>query len=166
MPAVFYSFSFEQNPGWTSFYPSNDEIHKYYIELTEKYGLYPRMSFHTEIVECSWDGKKGVWKILCRRRNPKRDNRPTFKDVQDEYALVDQQDEAETWTHEAKVLLPALGSLHQPKAFPKEIIGRDKFEGAIFHSAAWDHSVSLKDKNVVVVGNGCLSLPQAHNASH
>ena len=33
-----------------------------------------------------------------------------------------------------------------------------KFAGKVFHSAEWDKSVDLRDKNVVVVGNGCPAV--------
>lgn len=35
------------------------------------------------------------------------------------------------------------------------IKGEQNFEGKIIHSAKWDHGVTLKDKRVVVIGNGC-----------
>ncbi|KAK6530518.1 hypothetical protein TWF694_003862 [Orbilia ellipsospora] len=31
----------------------------------------------------------------------------------------------------------------------------ESFKGSIFHSAVWDHSVDIKGKDVVLVGNGC-----------
>ena len=51
------------------------------------------------------------------------------------------------------ILILAIGGL----AVPNEctIPGAKEFKGPIFHSARWRHDVSLKDKNVVVVGNGC-----------
>jgi cation diffusion facilitator CzcD-associated flavoprotein CzcO len=32
-----------------------------------------------------------------------------------------------------------------------------RFAGKVFHSAEWDKNVDLRDKNVVVVGNGCTA---------
>ena len=33
--------------------------------------------------------------------------------------------------------------------------GEQSFKGKIIHSAKWDHRVTLKDKKIVVIGNGC-----------
>jgi cation diffusion facilitator CzcD-associated flavoprotein CzcO len=45
--------------------------------------------------------------------------------------------------------------LVEPKTFPQEIPGKDKFQGHLFHSARWKFDVDLKDKDVIVVGTGC-----------
>lgn len=55
--------------------------------------------------------------------------------------------------HECKVLISAVGRLVNPN--PLEILGQDKFEGQIVHSAQWRRDIVLKDKEVVVIGNGC-----------
>lgn len=54
-----------------------------------------------------------------------------------------------------KVLISAVGGLVEPKTWPDNIPGRDKFQGEIFHSARWRHDVDLKGKDVIVVGTGC-----------
>lgn len=51
------------------------------------------------------------------------------------------------------LFVSAVGGLSTPKE--PGIDGWKDFKGPLFHSARWDQSVSLKDKNVVVVGNGC-----------
>jgi cation diffusion facilitator CzcD-associated flavoprotein CzcO len=55
----------------------------------------------------------------------------------------------------AKVLVSGVGGLVEPKLFPDEIPGKDKFQGEIFHSARWRYDIDLKDKDVIVVGTGC-----------
>ncbi|MDJ0869583.1 MAG: NAD(P)/FAD-dependent oxidoreductase [Myxococcota bacterium] len=50
------------------------------------------------------------------------------------------------------VVIAATGILHRP-VLP-DIEGRDDFAGAAFHSARWDHSVSLAGKRVGVIGTG------------
>jgi cation diffusion facilitator CzcD-associated flavoprotein CzcO len=52
----------------------------------------------------------------------------------------------------ADVFITACGALHQWR-YP-DIDGLEKFEGAMFHSAAWDHDVPLEGKRIGVVGNG------------
>jgi cation diffusion facilitator CzcD-associated flavoprotein CzcO len=66
------------------------------------------------------------------------------------------------------VLVTASGALHQWR-YP-EIDGLEKFEGAKFHSAAWDHGVKLEGKRIGVVGNGSTGVqmmaPLSKVASH
>jgi cation diffusion facilitator CzcD-associated flavoprotein CzcO len=42
----------------------------------------------------------------------------------------------------------------EPKVLP-DIPGANTFPGPIFHSARWDYSVDMNDKNVLVIGSGC-----------
>ena len=56
----------------------------------------------------------------------------------------------------ADVVIAATGVLHVP-AYP-EIPGMDQFQGAMFHTARWDHSVQLKGKRVGVIGMGSTGV--------
>lgn len=58
----------------------------------------------------------------------------------------------ETFTREADIVVSAVGTLDRPSI--PEIAGMKDFKGDAFHSARWDASVDVKDKNVVVLGNG------------
>jgi len=57
---------------------------------------------------------------------------------------------------QAEYVLAATGVLHHP-AMP-DIPGIDSFEGAIFHSARWDHTVPLDGKRIAVVGSGSTGV--------
>jgi cation diffusion facilitator CzcD-associated flavoprotein CzcO len=39
--------------------------------------------------------------------------------------------------------------------FPDNLKGLETFKGDLFHSARWRHDVSLEEKRVGVIGNGC-----------
>jgi cation diffusion facilitator CzcD-associated flavoprotein CzcO len=54
------------------------------------------------------------------------------------------------------VVIAATGVLHHPK-YP-EIDGLDTFGGAMFHSARWDHDVSLDGARVGIVGTGSTAV--------
>lgn len=54
------------------------------------------------------------------------------------------------------VLVTATGVLRIPK-YP-DLAGLDTFAGPTFHSARWDHSVSLSDKRIGVVGTGSTGV--------
>ncbi|MCB9599885.1 MAG: NAD(P)/FAD-dependent oxidoreductase [Sandaracinus sp.] len=57
---------------------------------------------------------------------------------------------------EARDLVFGVGALSRP-ALPS-FEGMETFEGPSFHSAAWDHAVSLAGKRVAVVGTGASAI--------
>jgi cation diffusion facilitator CzcD-associated flavoprotein CzcO len=59
-------------------------------------------------------------------------------------------------TDRADFLIAATGVLHHP-SYPA-IEGLDRFEGAMFHSARWDHSVSLDGRRIGLIGNGSTGV--------
>ncbi|MGZ8727085.1 MAG: flavin-containing monooxygenase, partial [Aeromicrobium sp.] len=59
-------------------------------------------------------------------------------------------------TYVARVLVAGVGGLHIPNI--PEVKGADSFEGPMFHSAAWNHNIDLKDKKVVVIGTGASAI--------
>jgi cation diffusion facilitator CzcD-associated flavoprotein CzcO len=57
---------------------------------------------------------------------------------------------------DADVVIAATGVLHHPR-YP-DIEGLDTFDGALFHSARWDHSVSLDGARIGVIGTGSTAV--------
>ncbi len=74
--------------------------------------------------------------------------------------VIDGRHDGQQWTIslsngeqvEADFMVACCGLLHHPR-FPV-IKGLQDFAGAAFHSAQWDHSVSLEQKRVGIIGNG------------
>jgi cation diffusion facilitator CzcD-associated flavoprotein CzcO len=68
----------------------------------------------------------------------------------------------------ADVVITGSGGLSEPKL--PEIEGLDSFDGAIFHSARWNHDYDLTGKRVAVIGTGASAIqivPEvARKASH
>jgi cation diffusion facilitator CzcD-associated flavoprotein CzcO len=56
----------------------------------------------------------------------------------------------------ADIVIAATGVLHCPSYPPTK--GIEDFEGAVFHTARWDHSVSLEGKKVGVIGMGSTGV--------
>ena len=56
----------------------------------------------------------------------------------------------------ADFVIAATGVLHHP-AYP-DFEGSEDFEGALFHSARWDHDVPLEGRRVGVVGTGSSAI--------
>lgn len=59
-------------------------------------------------------------------------------------------------TDEADYVIAATGVLHHP-SYP-DIEGLDSFAGTMFHTARWDHSVSLEAKRVGLIGTGSTAV--------
>ncbi len=56
----------------------------------------------------------------------------------------------------ADFFISATGFLHHPR-YP-DIAGLDGFQGPVFHSARWDHSVPLERRRVAVIGTGSTGV--------
>jgi len=56
----------------------------------------------------------------------------------------------------ADVVIAATGVLHHPNI--PELDGMDTFEGAMFHSARWDHDVELDGARVGIIGTGSTAV--------
>jgi cation diffusion facilitator CzcD-associated flavoprotein CzcO len=56
----------------------------------------------------------------------------------------------------ADILIAATGVLHHPKC--PDIPGMSDFEGQLFHSARWDHSVPLDGQRIGIIGNGSTGV--------
>jgi cation diffusion facilitator CzcD-associated flavoprotein CzcO len=57
---------------------------------------------------------------------------------------------------EADVLVGAMGPLTEPSI--PDIPGLDSFDGAVFHSAQWDHEHDLTGERVAVIGTGASAI--------
>ncbi|QHH96484.1 flavin-containing monooxygenase [Acinetobacter dispersus] len=64
--------------------------------------------------------------------------------------------ETSNGTYKAKFIFFATGPLSEPTT--PDVIGLDHFQGHIFHSAQWDHSVDLSNKRVAVIGTGASAI--------
>ena len=56
----------------------------------------------------------------------------------------------------ASVLVAATGALSEPRL--PDLPGIDQFQGPVFHSAQWNHSVDLAGKRVAVLGTGASAV--------
>ena len=169
VPAIFYSFSFAQNPNWTSFHPPGPEIVRYYHEVCEQYKITDKFELNTDIEGCRWLEDEQLWEVTLRRMvagmgDLSAKDRQKIANEKGEHAVYSEKE-----IIKAKVVVSAVGGLVEPKGWPDEIKGIENFKGKMFHSARWDESVDFTDKNVVVVGTGCSSaqlVPRLPNAPY
>ncbi|KAL5320140.1 hypothetical protein ACEPPN_010941 [Leptodophora sp. 'Broadleaf-Isolate-01'] len=131
VPAHIYTFLFEPNPDWTSFFATGPEIWRYIKRTSDKYDLARQVQFNSRLVESVWDQDKGKWRL-------KIDQSGTI--IEDE----------------ADILINSSGILnkwHWPK-----IPDLDKFQGKLVHTARWDESLSWDGKRVAIIGNGSSAV--------
>ncbi|MFC4592913.1 NAD(P)/FAD-dependent oxidoreductase [Sphingobium tyrosinilyticum] len=133
-PSRIYSFSFEPNASWTQFYPRGPEFLSYLDRVTDKYNLRDRIQFGTWVEGAEWDEARKIWTVKAVRNG-----------------------KAETY--ECNVLIMAVGPNNNPNY--SKVKNLDSFKGPVIHSAAWDHSVDLTGKKVVLVGTGCSGVQVA-----
>jgi 4-hydroxyacetophenone monooxygenase len=131
IPNHYYSYSFAQRDDWPFFYSPRQELHRYFRQCVDEFGIHDNIRFGTEVSAIVWDEDSGTWTL----------------------ELVGPDGTEDSLT--ANAVISAVGQLNRPQ-YPS-IEGRDTFAGPSFHSAEWDHSVDLTAKRVGVIGTGCSS---------
>jgi cation diffusion facilitator CzcD-associated flavoprotein CzcO len=131
VPSQLYSYSFAPNPDWSMSFSPQPEIQAYITKVAARAGVLDRCVFDTLMEEAHWDAEAQRWSV--RTLGP-----------------------AGATTYSARTLIVGPGALSEPKL--PDIEGIEDFPGEIFHSARWDHSVSLEGKRVAVIGTGASAI--------
>ena len=63
VPSHLYSFSFAQNPNWSSTFSPQPEILDYLKDCAERFGIGPHIRFDTEVERARWDDDEQRWEI-------------------------------------------------------------------------------------------------------
>ena len=128
IPSALYSYSFEPYPYWEYKWSLQPQILDYIKYVVNKYELYPHIRFDKEMVRAHWQEQGYFWEIACK--------------------------DGSLFT--ANALITAIGQLHHPSI--PDFEGKDTFEGTSWHSAQWNHEVSLVGKTVGVIGNAASAV--------
>lgn len=128
VPSHLYSLSFALNPRWSRTYASQPEILAYVEDCYDRLDVRRKVRCSTEVVAAAWDDDAGRWDLTDRGGRRYR----------------------------ARVVVSAVGLFHTP--FVPEIEGLSDFEGAVFHSARWDHDHDLTGERVAVIGTGASAI--------
>jgi 4-hydroxyacetophenone monooxygenase len=128
IPNHYYSYSFAQRDDWPYFYSPRQELHRYFRQCVDEFGIRDHIRFRTEVTSIEFDDDSATW-TLC-------------------LAGPDGEE-----TLQAHAVISAVGQLNRPQL--PSIEGRETFAGPAFHSARWEHDVDLTGKRVAVVGTGC-----------
>ncbi|KAI9893507.1 MAG: hypothetical protein M1814_006303 [Vezdaea aestivalis] len=154
IPAIFYSFSFCPHPGG-EFHPSGPAILDYLRHVCHKYQLVDKIQLNTDVREAVWLEDEGLWEVRLRLLLPGVGD---LSEKQKKDLLETKGSESvyfKTEVVRCKVLVSGVGGFVEPRSTLSELPGYNSFEGPIIHSARWDKTVDLRDKDVTVVGTGC-----------
>ncbi|THH10708.1 hypothetical protein EW145_g1154 [Phellinidium pouzarii] len=130
-----YSLSSDRNPNWSSYLVYQPEILAYWKSIARKYLLHNHLNLHTRVVSAVWDDATQKYRLTLK----------------DERTGVEREETVEA-------IVSATGVLSNP-AYPIDIPDLDKFSGPMFHSARWNHDVSLSGKRIGVIGNAASAFP-------
>ncbi|MDP2226191.1 MAG: NAD(P)/FAD-dependent oxidoreductase, partial [Moraxellaceae bacterium] len=128
VPSVLYSYSFEQNPDWSTSFSGAAEIQAYILRCVEKHGLRRHVRFGHGVASAVWNDTAGEWLVT---------------------------DEAGR-AYRARTVVCAVGGLVNPAAV--DIPGLDDFKGPVVHTARWDSDLDLAGKRVAVIGTGASAV--------
>lgn len=131
VPSHLYSFSFDPYPDWSHAFAPQGEILAYLQRCARKFDILPHVRFRSPVTAAEFDEPSGTWTV--------RAGAPGQAQVV-----------------RARALILGNGGLHVP-AIP-HIPGLERFQGARFHSACWDHSYDLRGKRVAVIGTGASAV--------
>ncbi|KAJ6786216.1 hypothetical protein PWT90_11112 [Aphanocladium album] len=121
------------NPSWSQQYASSDEIQTYLSNTVDKFDLRQYFRFRKRCINAAWDEESSEWTVL-------------IQDVDDGHILELHCD----------VFIYAVGRLNT-WTLPC-IKGMSRYQGDVFHTAAWPKDVILDGKRVAVIGNGASAL--------
>jgi hypothetical protein len=63
-PAHAYTFSFEPNPDWSSFYAYGPEIKQYMQAFAQNHDLMPYIELNSKVLKAEWIEEKGICKFF------------------------------------------------------------------------------------------------------
>ncbi len=124
----FYSYSFAQNPNWSTYTPKATEMRDYLVNISHAFGLRDKIQFNSEVDHLRWDEGSALWHISVRGPDGK-------KHIKQAHAVINAHGRLSRWE------------------FPN-IKGLDSFDGAMLHTAEWDPSLDLRGKRVALIGTG------------
>lgn len=131
-PSHFYSYSFDLNSEWSTYYPKGPEMQDYLLRVADKYDIRAKTRFNTKVIACHWDEASAYWNVTVEKSDGSRE------------------------VVRAKAVINAHGPLNRWRIPP--ISGLDSFEGTAVHTAGWDTNIDLTGKRVVLIGTGASAI--------
>ncbi|KAK5109671.1 hypothetical protein LTR62_006793 [Meristemomyces frigidus] len=131
VPAHIYTFPFEPNPDWSTFYATGGEILEYFVKTVQKYDLDRDVKLGHRVQGAVFDETTGRWNL----------------EVESTAGIVKDS---------CDILVSARGFLSKWR-WPS-IPGLHDFKGHLCHSAIWDKAFEWTGKRIGVIGNGSSAI--------
>lgn len=128
VPSHLYSLSTLPNPRWTRMFPPQAEIQAHLLRCIAPWMANGQLRLGWRLRRASWQADTQLWAL----------------------------ESADGQQLQARHLVAAMGGLHVPRF--AELPGRERFQGAQFHSAQWRHDLPLDGRRVVVIGTGASAI--------
>ncbi|OHT83036.1 flavin-containing monooxygenase [Mycobacteroides saopaulense] len=129
VPSFAYQYSFARNSQWSRLFPKGAEVKQYHVDVAERFGVYERVRFNTNVDREEWDEENGVWNLHTG----------------DGSILT------------TRFLISAVGAFVRPKA-DVGIPGARTFAGKVQRPTAWDHEFDMTGKSVGIIGTGASAV--------
>ena len=135
-----YSLTDYPYPASTGGYPVAEEVRAHLESYADHFGLYPHISFNSEVVRLAEidDGGRQGFSMTVRSK----------ADVNEE--------ESREHTHEFAYVLICSGAFSTPMM--PDLPGRENYRGLVRHSSEWTHPAVADVRRVVVIGAGKSAL--------
>ncbi|KAK3177469.1 hypothetical protein K4F52_009760 [Lecanicillium sp. MT-2017a] len=131
IPSKLYSYSFALKPDWRNEYATQPEILSYIRDVVSFFRVSDHIHLQQEVEGAEWLDDKSQWRVY----------------------FVD-GDSGKRYIKHSRFLITAVGFCNLPNE-PDGVQNIEAFQGRLFHSSNWDHSMDFRDKHVLVIGNGC-----------
>ena len=131
IPVLTYSFSYEQNPDWSTVWAPQPELLDYLRHCAAKYRLDPHLRLGREVVGSTYDEEANLWVTRTAGGEELR----------------------------SRYLVNASGFLSVPR-WP-DIDGLDEFQGRKVHTSAWSDDLDLDGDRIALIGTGATGIQLA-----
>ena len=128
IPSALYSYSFEPYADWEYKWSHQPQILKYIKHCASKYKVDEHIIYNQKVENAAWNAANSNWEVTTAQGD----------------------------IYIGSSFISAIGQLHYP-SFPT-IKGAKTFEGNTWHSAKWNHSISLEGKRIGVIGNAASAI--------
>ncbi|RBQ80032.1 hypothetical protein FVER14953_21065 [Fusarium verticillioides] len=146
IPAPNYTFSWAPNPFWPSYYAKGETIREYIESVATQHNLCGYVKTGHKVIGARWLEDRQTWRVTVSKTDG-RDlviSSPGVSDGETETVFDDECD----------VFINCSGFFNNWK-WPR-VTDRSKFQGKLYHTAAWpqDGESNLDGKTVALIGNG------------
>jgi cation diffusion facilitator CzcD-associated flavoprotein CzcO len=123
-----YSYSFNPNPYWSRTRSPRKELHDYAKRTAEKFGIMPFVKTKSRVNSIHFNDQSQLWDVTLASGERVSSYHVFF----------------------------STGGQYLPKI--PEFTGLADYQGDLFHTARWDHSVDLKGKRIAVIGSAASAI--------